>query len=94
MRKIWIICYDITCDKRRYRLDKFLAQYGQRIQYSVYETIISKDGLNSIRKEIQAIIDVDNDKVNYYQICRWCQDKTVLQGKAQITSKHGFSCIC
>ena len=94
MRNIWIICYDITCDKRRYRLDKFLAQYGQRIQYSVYEAIISKDGLNSIRKEIKLIIDTDADKVNYYRICRWCQDKVVLQGHAQTTSKQGFSCIC
>lgn len=94
MRHIWIICYDISNDKRRYRLDRFLAQYGIRIQYSVYETIISKDGLHSLRTQIQQIIEGEEDKVNYYRICRWCQDKVVLQGKAKTTSKHGFSCIC
>ena len=94
MRNIWIISYDITSDKRRYRLDRFLAQYGQRIQFSVYETIISKDRFNSLRKEIQQIIDGEEDKVNYYRICRWCQDKVILQGTAETSKKHGFTCIC
>jgi len=94
MRHIWIICYDISGDKRRYRLDRFLAQYGQRIQFSVYETIISKDGFNGLPTAIQQIIEPEEDKVNYYRICRWCQDKVTLQGTAEISNKHGFTCIC
>ncbi len=94
MRHIWIVCYDICNDKRRYRLDRLLAQYGQRIQYSTYEIIISKDGFNSVRQAIRQTIDAEEDKVNYYRICRWCQDKVVLQGTANISSKQGFTCIC
>jgi len=94
MRNIWIICYDISDDKRRYRLDRFLAQYGQRIQYSIYETVISADGFNSVRKAIGEIIESEEDKINYYRICRWCQDKVVCQGTAETADKQGYSCIC
>ncbi|MCB1584514.1 MAG: CRISPR-associated endonuclease Cas2 [Xanthomonadales bacterium] len=94
MRNIWIVCYDISNNKRRYRLDKLLSEYGMRIQFSVYETIVSKDGFNALRNKINSIIDIEEDKVNYYRICRWCQDKVILQGKAKIANNHGFTCIC
>ncbi len=94
MRQIWIISYDIVCNKRRYRLDKSLAQYGQRIQYSIYQVILNTDEFSRLRKNIKQIINAQEDKVNYYRICRWCQNKTVLQGKAALSPTAGYTCIC
>lgn len=95
MRYIWIISYDICNDKRRYRLDRLLAQYGHRVQYSVYEVIVTKDGINRLRSDIRQIIETEEDKVNYYRICLWCYAKVVLQGVNKNTkSEGGYSCIC
>ena len=93
MRHVWLICYDIASNKRRYRVDRLLANYGERIQYSVYQTILSKSTLNKVRKDLRLIIDEHEDRINYYHICVWCKDKVILQGTAKDSSFIGFSCI-
>jgi CRISPR-associated protein Cas2 len=64
-----VIClYDITCDKRRRKVNKILEGYGVRSQYSVYECQITEKQLRTIQKSIKKTI-TDNDVVNYYPLC-------------------------
>jgi CRISPR-associated protein Cas2 len=41
--QIWLVCYDISCDKRRLRAAKWLLRYGQRVQESVFEISTKSD---------------------------------------------------
>lgn len=73
-----VIClFDITCDKRRTKVNKVLQGYGERCQYSVYECVISTSQLRRLQKEIKDIIEGD-DRVNYYPLC----GKDIEQRKA------------
>ena len=39
----FIICYDITDDSLRAKIVKILEDYGERIQYSVFEFNLTKE---------------------------------------------------
>lgn len=65
---LWLICFDISDDKTRRRAVKVLEGYGDRIQYSVFECLVSRRQLRTIQTKINKVID-DTDKVLYYPIC-------------------------
>lgn len=52
-----LITYDISDDKRRNKIASILEGYGNRVNFSVFECILSQTKLNKLTKEIQSIID-------------------------------------
>ncbi|NJK64957.1 MAG: CRISPR-associated endonuclease Cas2, partial [Synechococcaceae cyanobacterium SM2_3_1] len=40
--KLYVIAYDISCDRRRRKVSEVLEGYGKRAQYSVFECVISE----------------------------------------------------
>ncbi|WP_217536129.1 CRISPR-associated endonuclease Cas2 [Vibrio metschnikovii] len=94
MQQVMLVCYDISADKTRYRVDRLLSQYGERLQFSVFELVISKEDFTQLRLALRRLVDPDTDAVNYYPICLWCRPKTVLQGYATLPETEGYQCIC
>ncbi len=67
----FIICYDISDDKKRNKISKLLKAYGIRTQLSLFEVEADKETiinlLNEVEKEIDEIdkffiYPVDNEK--------------------------------
>jgi len=47
----FLVCFDISDDRMRYRVGKELAHYGLRVQRSVFEiTLRSGEELTALRK--------------------------------------------
>ncbi|MBD3184707.1 CRISPR-associated endonuclease Cas2 [Candidatus Poribacteria bacterium] len=70
----YVICYDITDDKRRNNVAKILLDYGHRVQYSVFECEITKKVLDTLIQSIVECIDFDKDSVVVYSLCSRCVD--------------------
>jgi CRISPR-associated endonuclease Cas2 len=80
-----IISYDFSNDKKRAKFAKFLKQYGNKIQYSVYQIKNSQRLLNIIMTEIELRYKktFDNtDSILIIRICAGCQKKIVRYGSA------------
>ena len=77
---ITLITYDITCPKRLRRIHQFLKNYGLAAQKSVFECPIDDAALKSIRSWCAAELDLDEDSVRIYKVCRRCMDKVVIIG--------------
>lgn len=77
--KQWIVCYDISSQKRRYQVDKLLSGYGDRIQYSVFLCRLTDSEYQHVRRSISMHITME-DRVNYYPQCVWCIEKQHWQG--------------
>lgn len=88
----YIICYDTSCSKRRYHIDKILAGYGERMQLSVYECRLSEHEFQMLRNKLRKVID-ETDKLNYYPLCKHCQCRRHLQGLASILDQNSFIVI-
>ncbi len=72
-RKHYVISYDISSDKIRYRVDKLLKSQGIRVQKSVFECDLTESELFKIQKEIRKLIDFETDSVIFYYLCLGCK---------------------
>jgi len=68
----YIVCYDITDDRRREHLASLLLDFGHRIQESVF--VADLDGALAARMQnrIKEVIDFTTDRVHIFPLCAQC----------------------
>ena len=74
-----VIAYDIADDRRRYRVVKLLEKVGTRINYSVYECIMTDSKYAKLQENISKTINYKEDIIAYYPICLDCYSKIIYQ---------------
>jgi len=86
-----VTTYDISNDKVRTKLSKFLCKYGRKIQYSVYEIRNSDRFLRNIKKEIELRYKkqfTGADSVVIVPLCEQCRKKVIRYGYAENDDKE------
>jgi len=63
MRTTYLVCYDITNDKRLRRAFKTCRNFGDHLQYSVFECDLNPSERIDLEKELADIINHDEDQV-------------------------------
>lgn len=81
----YVVSYDIPDTKRRTKLSKCLEDFGDRVQYSVFECILDNDLLKMMLVRINRIINVEEDKVRIYPLCANCESIIRVIGKGEIS---------
>ncbi len=87
LMRIWLISYDITAAKWRYRFARILQAYGERVLGSVFECRIDHATLAELQARLAKIINAE-DKLAYWPICghdfkdRCNQGKEVFEQEA------------
>ena len=78
MNTLYLVCYDIACQRRWYRVEKCLRGYGQRWHYSVFLCRLSSSQHRALVAELSGFIDLEEDSVRIYPLCRkdWAQRLT------------------
>jgi len=90
-RRQWtVVTYDIADDKRRTKIMKTLAGYGQRVQYSVFECELRPADLAKLKQRLAALIVEAEDDIRFYALCDACVKKITALGKAQIHRHVSF----
>lgn len=70
---IYLICFDVSDDRVRYRVVKALKGHGRRVQKSVFECPnLSEHRLLLLQKKMESLIDHGSDSVRYYRLCKAC----------------------
>lgn len=72
-----VVAYDIADDKRRSKIVKLLEQYGDRINFSVFECMLTRQQKKVLLLDIEKIIDKKKDQVVLYNVCVDCYSKTI-----------------
>jgi CRISPR-associated protein Cas2 len=86
MKSTYIVCYDISNDKSRGKIEKIISAYGRRIQFSVFECTLDKSTKVVMIKRLKEAfntlkIDKNNDSVRVYRICEFCNKEIDKLGK-------------
>lgn len=69
-----VISYDIKDDKRRGRIFKTLKNFGQWMQYSVFECDVEKMQFLKLKDRLDHLIEVDkDDSIRFYFLCEGCK---------------------
>jgi CRISPR-associated protein Cas2 len=71
----FVVSYDIHDDKRRTRIHKVLKNFGERIQFSVFECDLTKEQFLRMQHTLKRIIEEDQESVRIYHLCDRCQRK-------------------
>ncbi|MEL7034053.1 MAG: CRISPR-associated endonuclease Cas2 [Cyanobacteria bacterium J06592_8] len=66
--KLYIITYDITSDRRRRQVSHLLEGYGRRVQYSVFECVLTVAKYNELRRRMKPRINFNEDSIRFYPL--------------------------
>lgn len=72
----YAVCYDLSDDKRRTRIAKTLLEYGERVQYSVFEiSVKNPQQLETLKQRLRTIAEGAEDPVDirFYRLCQDCR---------------------
>lgn len=83
----YLVSYDITDDKRRLKLAKHLENFGDRVQYSVFECLLTNDLLQKMKTGIEKTISPEEDSVRIYPLCANCGREIQIFGQGEICSE-------
>jgi CRISPR-associated protein Cas2 len=68
MRTTYLICYDISDEKRLRRVFKICKDYGSHLQYSVFESDLSQIERTELEQKLAAEINAREDQVLFVEL--------------------------
>ncbi len=86
-----VVSYDLADDRRRTRLAHNLKDFGERVQYSVFECLLEPEQVDALRARIARLIDPAEDRVRIYRFCEDCGAKVEFLGEGEpLTDAESF----
>ena len=86
-KTFWVIAYDITDDLRRSRIVKVIEKHGIRVNYSVFECMLTDAQRDKLQEKIARLMRSSEDSVIYYPLCLNCYSKIAYYPKREIKPK-------
>ena len=80
----YVISYDIPDNRRRTRLAKVLLDFGERVQYSVFEADLDKKLFDRLLQRVNNEINDQEDSVRIYPLCSTCETGITIFGQGQV----------
>lgn len=68
VRQSFLICYDISDDKRLRLVFKAMRAWGDHLQYSIFECQLTPTDLARMRAELSTIINHKDDQVLFVHL--------------------------
>jgi CRISPR-associated protein Cas2 len=68
MRNSYVVTYDISDDKRLRQVFKTMRDYGDHLQFSVFECQLTATDLVKLRAELAKTINHDEDQVLFVDL--------------------------
>lgn len=68
MEAVYLVCYDIADPKRLRRVHKTTEDRGERLQYSVYQCLLTPFQLATFRADLDEVIEPAEDQVLFVRI--------------------------
>ena len=82
----YLVSYDIPDDKRRTRIAKTLNDFGDRVQYSVFECNLNQELLDLMVGRMEKIVAPEEDSVRIYTLCAACNRIIKIIGTGEVTT--------
>lgn len=90
-----LVTYDVNTEdsagaKRLRRVAKCCVNYGQRVQYSVFECVGDAATMAKVKAELIGIIDEDKDSLRFYNLGNNYKTKVEHVGAKKSYDPEGF----
>jgi len=82
-----IVSYDIPDDKRRTKVMKTLKDFGQHVQYSVFECTIKREDFKRLHERLKKHFNPQQDNIRFYFINQEDWGKRQVWGDERVAVK-------
>ncbi|QCQ23215.1 CRISPR-associated endonuclease Cas2 [Desulfoglaeba alkanexedens] len=90
----YVVAFDISDDRTRYRAVKVLKAFGYRVQKSVFECPdLTEKRFLRLKDRLEALIDFTTDSVRYYRQCRACLDDCEVSGLGELPEVKDYKVV-
>ena len=89
----YVLSYDITDDKRRRKVARECEDYGDRVQFSVFEFLLARPDLDELIDALAEIIDEGEDTIRVYPIHADAEKEIILIGASDLIKDEDFYII-
>jgi len=79
-KKLVVVAYDISNNKRRKKVADLLEKHGNRVNYSVFECFVSGRELQALKEDADGLIKKKYDSILFYELCATCIEKIDRHG--------------
>lgn len=91
--QLYIIAYDIPCNKRRKKIADLLEGYGQRVQLSVFECFLSKQKFAELKQRLKKLVKLKEDSVRFYPLSGHTLSQVELWGGVPLSQPPSSTVI-
>lgn len=74
-----MVSYDIKDDIIRRKVQKIMEGFGEKVQYSVFECLLTDSQYKLMKDKLQSVIS-SSDSVRFYLLCDSCYKKIEFSG--------------
>ncbi len=71
-KHFYVVAYDIADTKRRAKVVKLLEGLGLRVNFSVFECMLTKTQYETMCEQLRKLVVAREDQINIYPICTEC----------------------
>lgn len=90
MSRLYIICFDVSDERRLRAVSKALEDVGNRVQYSVFECHLENKDLTELQEKLARIVDIKSDHIRYYPVCPKDQRGILLDGNSDLSTNDDY----
>jgi CRISPR-associated protein Cas2 len=85
-----VVSYDVVDDRKRAKIAKAMKSYGERVQKSVFECRIDDQQFLRMKKALENIMDMNEDSIRYYFLCKGCVERIEISGWGTVTEDESL----
>jgi len=89
----YVISYDIPCDRRRQKIANLLEGYGERVQYSVFECILTPRKYEELCQRLKKHFREGEDSLRFYPLSQHTLGQVEIWGKPPLTKLPGSTVV-
>jgi len=90
---IYMVCYDISNQKRLQKAAKVLEEYGIRVQKSFFQCEMEKEEMEELIKRLFGVIQRKNDSLFVYPLCDKCSACALTDGTGSLITIRPFEIL-
>lgn len=82
-RHVYLVMYDVREPKRLKRVHKVLREWGEPVQYSVFNVRATRREIEELRYRLARVLKPE-DSVLWFRLCAICANQLVVQGEPRV----------
>lgn len=87
---LYLVSYDIPDTPRRTKVAKILDDFGDRVQYSVFECLLDGALLEKMVSRLQKVVNESEDSIRVYALCGNCERAIRIIGQGEVTREEKY----